>query len=319
VPPKDVGLAVPVEVSHALDGPVGGDGAEHHRADDTGAVHDEGVGQVLGMSGPSVLFSRSWLAWSLSELGEFAEGIARGEEAVQRADALDHAFTRADAYRAIGCLYVRKGDMSAALTVLERGLKLARNADLALWFPSIGSLLGYAYALDGRSTEAISLLEQALERADALGIAAGHGLRSVWLGEAYLLAERLSEASELAARSVDLARASKERGTEGWALRLTADVAPSCHPAGRGATHAESSYRQAQALASELGMRPLDAHCHAGLARWTRPEHGPQLLVHGRLDRDADVLVNQLAEGDRLTLMRSDRVAGTLPHGAFLR
>src|SRR2546425_8072120 len=30
----------------------------------------------------------------------------------------------------------------------------------------------------------------------------------------------------------------------------------------------------------------------------TRPERGPQLLVHGRLDRSADVLVDQFAERD---------------------
>ena len=33
---------------------------------------------------------------------------------------------------------------------------------------------------------------------------------------------------------------------------------------------AESYYRQALALADELGMRPLVAHCHLGLGRWLR-------------------------------------------------
>jgi len=50
----------------------------------------------------------------------------------------------------------------------------------------------------------------------------------------------------------------------------------------------------------------------------TRPEGGPQLLVHGHLDRGADVLVNQFAERDGLKLMRFDRLADTLCHGAFL-
>src|SRR5207244_9226605 len=51
----------------------------------------------------------------------------------------------------------------------------------------------------------------------------------------------------------------------------------------------------------------------------TRPEGGPQLLVHGHLDRGADVLVNQFAERDGVKLMRSDRLADTVCHGAFLR
>ena len=56
----------------------------------------------------------------------------------------------------------------------------------------------------------------------------------------------------------------------------------------------------------------------AALVR-TRAERGPQLLVHGHLDRDADVLVDQFAERDGLKLLRSDRLADTLAHGAFLR
>src|SRR5437867_1225822 len=51
----------------------------------------------------------------------------------------------------------------------------------------------------------------------------------------------------------------------------------------------------------------------------SRPERGPQFLMHGRLDRDADVLVDQFAQRDGLKLMRSDRLADKLPHGAFLR
>ena len=43
-----------------------------------------------------------------------------------------------------------------------------------------------------------------------------------------------------------------------------------------------------------------------------RPERGPQLLVHGGLDRSADVLVDQCAQRDGFKLMRSDRLADTL-------
>src|SRR5262245_16236907 len=40
VPPEDVGLAVPVDIFHALDGPVDGDSADHGRAGNGGAVHE---------------------------------------------------------------------------------------------------------------------------------------------------------------------------------------------------------------------------------------------------------------------------------------
>jgi tetratricopeptide (TPR) repeat protein len=83
------------------------------------------------------------------------------------------------------------------------------------------------------------------------------------VSEAYLLAGRMQEAVHLAGRALDLARAHKERGHEAWALRLLGEIAahqdpPEVEPA---AHH----YRQALALADELGMRPLVAHCHLGL------------------------------------------------------
>ena len=59
------------------------------------------------MPGLAPALSRGWLAWSLSEMGEFPEGIVRGEEALEIARSADHAFSMADACRELGCLYLR--------------------------------------------------------------------------------------------------------------------------------------------------------------------------------------------------------------------
>jgi tetratricopeptide (TPR) repeat protein len=84
-----------------------------------------------------------------------------------------------------------------------------------------------------------------------------------YVSEAYLVAGRMQEAVQLAGRALALARAQKERGHEAWALRLLGEIAahqnpPEIEPA---AHH----YQQALALAKELGMCPLMAHCHRGL------------------------------------------------------
>ena len=221
--------------------------------------------EYFGVPGPPTLLSASWLGWSLAELGDFAEGTVTIEDAVRAADALDHGFTRADAYRAAGSLYVRQGNLARAVDALERGLDLVRRADLALWFPSIGSVLGCAYTLSGRLPEATGLLERALEQAERLGISAGHALRTVWLAEVYLAAGRVSEARPLADRALTLAQVGKEGGNEGWALRLAAEIAGQ-----RDLRESEDFYARALALAGERGMRPLAAHCHAGLARLYR-------------------------------------------------
>jgi len=83
------------------------------------------------------------------------------------------------------------------------------------------------------------------------------------LSEAYLLAGRMQEAAQLARRALALARAHKERGHEAWAMRLLGEIA--AHQDSPEIEPTKHHYRQALALAEELGMRPLVAHCHLGL------------------------------------------------------
>jgi tetratricopeptide (TPR) repeat protein len=73
----------------------------------------------------------------------------------------------------------------------------------------------------------------------------------------------MQEAVQLAGRALDLARAHKERGHEAWALRLLGEIA--AHQDPPEIAQAEAHYQQALALAEDLGMRPLVAHCHLGL------------------------------------------------------
>jgi tetratricopeptide (TPR) repeat protein len=73
----------------------------------------------------------------------------------------------------------------------------------------------------------------------------------------------MDEAVQLAGHALDLARTYKERGHEAWALRLLGEIA--AHQAPPEIEPAEAHYQQALALAGELGMRPLVAHCHLGL------------------------------------------------------
>ena len=73
----------------------------------------------------------------------------------------------------------------------------------------------------------------------------------------------MEEAVQLAGRALALARAHKERGHEAWALRLLGGIA--AHQDPPEAEPAALHYREALALAEELGMRPLQAHCHLGL------------------------------------------------------
>jgi tetratricopeptide (TPR) repeat protein len=78
-----------------------------------------------------------------------------------------------------------------------------------------------------------------------------------------MLAGRLEEAHALAEPALAHARAHQERGHEAYALRLLGEIAARRELPER--DQAEAHYRQALTLAEELGMRPLQAHCHLGL------------------------------------------------------
>jgi hypothetical protein len=84
-------------------------------------------------------------------------------------------------------------------------------------------------------------------------------------GEAYLLANRDEDAARVAGQALAVSRERKERGHEAWMLRLHAEITAHAEPPD--VEQAEAHYRPALALAEELGMRPLVAHCHLGLGR----------------------------------------------------
>jgi tetratricopeptide (TPR) repeat protein len=207
--------------------------------------------------------SRAWVAVSHAELGRFTEGRVLGDEGLQIAAAIAHPDSLINAYRGVGLLALRQGDLSGALSALERAIGLGQEADLASAFLNIAPGLEAVYTLAGRVAAAVPLLIQALEQILAQDMGENRVVCSHSLSEAHLLAGHREEASSLAKRALAFARAHQERGHQAYALRLLGAIA-----AHRGAPEneeAETHYQQAFALAEELGMRPLQAHCHLGL------------------------------------------------------
>jgi len=109
----------------------------------------------------------------------------------------------------------------------------------------------------------VTLLTKAIEQATAMERVENQAFCSLSLGEAQMQAGRLEEAHALAEHALALARAHQERGSQAYALRLLGDIAARREPPE--VELAEDHYLQALALAEELGMRPLQAHCHLGL------------------------------------------------------
>jgi tetratricopeptide (TPR) repeat protein len=219
--------------------------------------------------------SRAFLAWCYTELGLFAKGRVLVEEGLRIAEAVAHPASVMMASSRIGQLSLRQGDLHRALPLLERAMSICQEADLPRYFPQEARALGAAYTLAGRIADAVSLLTQALEQTRATARVTDQTLCSLPLGEAQLLAGRLEEAHALAERALALAREYQERGNQAYALHLLGEIAAQREPPA--SDQAGDYYHQALTLADELGMRPLQAHCHRSLGTLYAATGQPEL------------------------------------------
>jgi tetratricopeptide (TPR) repeat protein len=199
----------------------------------------------------------AWLVRCLAEVGAFAEGRAISQQAVRMAEVVEHPFSQRIAYDGAGILSLRQGGLPQAVLWLERGLELRQAMGIKRYpsFPGEFFALGCAYALSGRLTEARLQLEEGTSKEWGQGW-------SAFVGEVYWLTGRTNMAFWLARAALQASRTCKERGHEGWALRLLGEIYMRQDPPAIQA--AKTSYDQALVVAEELRMRPLLAHCHLG-------------------------------------------------------
>jgi tetratricopeptide (TPR) repeat protein len=230
--------------------------------------------------------TRAWLTYTLGELGAFAEGRRHGEEALRLATLAGRGDAPIAAHGCLGHLYLAQGDLEHAIQVLEQGLALCRASGNRLLLRMIVAGLGSAYALQGRLAEGHALLEEAISESISTGALRGLANWVAWLSEVCRLAGRGEEAWQHARQALDLARQLKERGDEARALHQLGVVQAHADPPD--AAQAEAHYQQALALAEELGMRPLVAHCHLGLG-WLFGQTGRREAARAALSTAIDL------------------------------
>jgi class 3 adenylate cyclase/tetratricopeptide (TPR) repeat protein len=217
----------------------------------------------FGLAGFPAVMARWLLASSLAERGEFAEGLVHGREGLRIAEETRHPYSLILMCWGLALLHALKGEASHASAHLERALGLCRDWTVPVLSPVTMGFLGYVHVLSGRAVEGLASLQQGKKDAEASGLALYHSRLTLWLGEAFIRADRLEEAVAQGARALALTRERGERGLEAWALWLLAEAAARRETPD--VETAEGHYRQAMALAADLGLRPLDARCHHGL------------------------------------------------------
>src|SRR5262249_47863147 len=158
---------------------------------------------------------------SLAELDEFEEATAQGTAAIQMAEAAGHPYSLINACCRLGLLHLRRGNLAAALPVLEHGLEVCNAWSFhTLGFHGAAAFLGALYVPAGRVAEALPVLERVVRQTKAMGVVSDHVLGVIPLGEGYLRAGRIEEARHQAQHAVEVCRQHQQQGHEAYALRL---------------------------------------------------------------------------------------------------
>ena len=219
--------------------------------------------QRFGMAALQSVTSRSWMAWCLASLGEFTAANAAAEESIRVAEAANHPYSLATTYTGAGQRHQMRGEFAEAVVLLERAADICLRGNFGPLYKYTAPNLGLAYVRCGRVQEGLQLLERLTEESSSMNIVPFHALELTNLSEARLAAGRRAEALESAQRGLALLRTNRQRFAEPENLRVLGDIHASDDPPN--VHEAEASYRQAMALAAEMGLRPVLARCHLHL------------------------------------------------------
>ena len=210
---------------------------------------------VYAVAQPSIL-ARVYMVICLSQVGEFAAGVAYGDEARQIAEAGERPYERVSVDSRVGALYLYQGTLHLAIPLLERAVAMSQEGNIPVLYSGAATALARAYAMASRGPDARSVLAQVQGKVR-------YPYATFACGEVSLRTGNVEEAQRLAQRALLDAHEHKMRGWEAWARWLLGEVARHGDPPD--VAQAEAHYQQALTLATALGMRPLQAHCHLGL------------------------------------------------------
>jgi tetratricopeptide (TPR) repeat protein len=208
------------------------------------------------------------LSMAHAERGDFDAALRVGADDVRIAEAIRQPFSLMHAVFFLAWVYTYRGAFDVAAGLCERALSIARDIDVPFLTARMKCLFGYVKAMVGATEIGM------VEARTAVDLELTHGFRgqliqSVWLcAEIAVLSGRLDEGEQHARQAMSLAVEGETRGTQARIHRLLGEIATLRDPPAEAI--AIEQHRKALSLATELGMRPLVAHCHLGLAKLGR-------------------------------------------------
>jgi class 3 adenylate cyclase/tetratricopeptide (TPR) repeat protein len=232
---------------------------------------------------PSVIL-RTFLADSWVDLGELDKAEEIAEDAGRRAEAADHAYSRANINHVRARIRMAQGRHAEALALLRDTWQICLDLEMAQMYPIFAARMGEAYLGVGEVEAALEILSVP-ERLDVPLAEHAFGWRYLFLaqGRALLAVGRHAEARSVAERALALAESRGEPPQMAYANMLLGDIAA----ASDDRTAAETHFRRACDLAQVCSMRPLAEGASAALARASRDGKAGLSPPHRARERSA--------------------------------
>jgi len=226
---------------------------------------------------PPYVGSNFYLVWTLSLLGEFDRALHHGRQSIEAADASGSPTSLVPAYMFFAGALANRGDFGEAHQHAQKAIAIGEARGILVWLPAAHSMLGWIMARSGQAEQAVLALQRSIDIQDSLGIPIWLSWYRVRLAEALLLAGRPSDARDAVARARQMTLMLGEQTVAAEALFVSATI----HEADEAVESAGREYTEASALAEELGMRPLSAHCNLGLGKlYGRTGRGQEATEH---------------------------------------
>src|SRR5262245_30586790 len=233
------------------------------------ALPADWVHESFGAPIPISILNRYRLIQSLAHLGRFTQAARYEAEALRLAEAIRHEYTLGMVHNAASWFRLIKGEWDQARSRAERWVAVVRMADSIFDFPNALATSAWALARVGETTEALARLregEQVIERQVARGYLGIVGWTYYELGRASLVLGDLNKARYLGDCAINCSPS--HPGIAAHALHLLGDIAT--HSEKFEAESSEAHYHNELSLAEPRGMRPVIAHCHAGISELYR-------------------------------------------------
>ena len=213
-----------------------------------------------GFSSVPSITARSYLAFGLSELGEFEEAEMWARQGIELSGQVKNLFSTALIHACSGLAYLRQGKIDTAFKLLQEGYALSSDADIRALISLAAGSLGHCYLLMERPGDALPILNNAVDPQ----ILEASIFPSIYpitvLAETYRLMGQTDKACETAEEALRIFRQTDERCFGAWALYEMAIIQSENNS--KQIEEAPHTYQLAIDLAEELNMKPLQAHCH---------------------------------------------------------